>query len=142
MTFGGSAALAAALVGGVVSLVGCRQEWSIHKAPDGFAVVREHVIFAPRNIPPARSELDFTIITVDGAAVVRERPPPFVDLEPGALVAAGIHRFTARVAPHLLPPGYRPYEVSFMAAVEGGKIYFLVDREKMPVLVEEHLKPE
>jgi hypothetical protein len=93
-------------------------------------------------MPPIRSELDFTVIEIDGAPVVREIRPPLIDIQPGALVAAGMHRFRARVAPHILPPGYRPYEVSFVGAVESGKIYFLVDKNKMPVLVEEHLEPQ
>ena len=128
------------LLGFLLLLVGCGWEWSIHKAPEGFGVVREHIVFAPRNIPPVRSELDFTIFEIDGAPVAREVPPPFVDIQPGALVPIGNHHFRARVAPHRLPPGYPGREVSFDASVESGKVYFLVDKNGMPVLVEEYVE--
>lgn len=131
-----------ALLGvGTFLLVGRKLEWSIHKPPYGFAVVREHLVFAPRNIPPIRSNLDFTIVEIDGAPVRREIPPPLVDRQPGALVSAGPHSFRAKVQPHALPPHYQPYEVTFVAIVESGKVYELVDDERgAPILVEEHLE--
>jgi hypothetical protein len=130
------------IVAGILPLIGCAQEASIHKAPDGFAIVREHVVFNPHNIPPIRSELDYTIVEVDGAPVTRETPPPWVDMQPGALVSAGTHHFEARVQPHRLPLGYQPKDVSFAATVESGKVYFLVgDKDDIPVLVEEWLGP-
>jgi hypothetical protein len=135
-------AVAAFLLSACVVLGGCKQEWNIHKAPEGFSIVREHVISAPRNIPPIQSELDFTIIEIDGAPVRRENLPPLVDIQPGALITAGAHCFRAKVAPHLLPPNYRPYEVSFVATVERGKIYLLVDKNGGLVLVEEHLESQ
>jgi hypothetical protein len=111
----------------------------MNKAPDGFGVVREHMVFAPHNVPPIRSELDFTILEVDGAPVRREIPPRYVDIQPGALVSAGSHRFKAKVAPHLLPRGYQAHEVVFTANVESGKVYYLVDdKNRDPVLIEGH----
>jgi hypothetical protein len=127
------------LVGVPICLVGCSRKGDIHIAPAGFGVVREHMISVPNNIPPVRSEFDFTITEIDGGPVTREMPPPLVDMQPGALVRAGVHRFKAKIAPHLLPAGYRPHEVSFVATIESEKIYFLVDRDGEPVLVEEHL---
>ncbi len=134
--------LTVCIVAGILPLIGAAQESSIHEVPDGFAVVREHVISNPRNIPPIRSELDYTIAEVDGAPVTRERPPPLVDIQPGALVSAGTHHFEARVQPHRLPLGYQPKHVSFVATVESGKVYFLVDdKDAMPVLIEERVGP-
>jgi hypothetical protein len=115
--------------------------WKIDQAPSGFAIVREHMISAPRNDPPVTSTLDFTITAIDGAAVVREKVPPWVDMQRGALVAAGAHQFKAWVAPHTRPRDYQPKEVSFAASVDSGKVYFLVDRDGAPVLIEEHLAP-
>jgi hypothetical protein len=113
---------------------GCRDA---SKAPEGYGVVREHVISAPHNIPPIQSELDFTILDVDGAPVRREIPPPLVDMQPGALVLAGSHNFRTKVAPHMLPPGYQPHEITFVANVESGKIYYLVDnKDGSPILIE------
>jgi hypothetical protein len=100
----------------------------------------EHMISSPHNIPPIHSELDFTIIEIDGASFTRETPPLLVDMQPGALVTAGTHRFRAKVMPHLRRVDDQPHDVSFVAAVESGKAYFLVDdKDKMPVLIEEHL---
>jgi hypothetical protein len=114
-----------------------------NKPPDGYGVVQEHVVFAPRNIPPIRSTLDFTIIEIDGAPVKRETPPLFVDMQPGALVSAGTHRFSAMVAPHARPPGYQPHEITFSAHVEAGRIYDLVDdKDGNPILIEEHAGPQ
>jgi hypothetical protein len=60
-------------------------------------------------------------------------------MQPGAIVSAGTHQFKARVQPHLLPRGFQPREVTFTAAVEGGKIYDLVDDPSgAPVLVEQN----
>jgi len=138
----GTLVLILAVVGaGTFLLFGNRLEWNIYKPPHGFAIVREHVISAPRNVPPIRSLLDFTVTEIDGAPVKREIPPPFVDMQRGALVQGGIHSFRARVQPHLLPRGYQPYEVSFVASVEVGKVYYLVDTDGgKPVLVEEHIE--
>jgi len=103
--------------------------------------VREHIISSPGNDPPVASTLDFTITQIDGAPVTREKIPPWVDLQRGALVPAGPHQFTALVAPHLRPRDYRAKEISFAVTVGSGKVYFLVDREDgAPILVEEHLK--
>jgi hypothetical protein len=111
----------------------------LSQAPAGFGVVREHVIFDPHNVPPISSKLDFTIFEIDGAPVKREIPPPFVDMQPGALVSAGTHRFKARVAPIIRPRDYQPYEVTFEAKLESGKVYYLVDQNGDPVLIELHL---
>jgi hypothetical protein len=124
--------------GASICSVGCGRKGDVHQAPDGFGIVREHMISVPGNIPPVRSKLDFTITEIDGGPVTREIPPSLVDMQPGAVVRAGAHQFKAKVAPHLLPAGYRPHEVSFVANVESGKIYFLVDKDGEPVLVEEH----
>jgi hypothetical protein len=58
-------------------LVGCSREI---RPPAGFAIIREHVIAAPHNIPPIHSELDYTVIRVDGAAFGREKVPFLVDM--------------------------------------------------------------
>lgn len=114
--------------------------WDMDRAPDGFAVVREHIIASPHNNPPVSSTLDYTITAIDEAPVTRETIPPWVDLQRGALLAAGHHRFKALVAPHRRPRDYQSQEVSFAATVESGKVYFLVDRDGAPVLIEEHLQ--
>jgi hypothetical protein len=114
----------------------CSRYWNAYKAPDGFGIVREHVISSPNNLTPIRSNFDHTILSIDGGPITRETLPDFVDMQPGALVAAGVHHFEARVAPVVLPPDYKPFEVSFDARVESGKVYFLVDQEKKPALVE------
>ncbi|MGA2691694.1 MAG: hypothetical protein ABSF76_04970 [Opitutaceae bacterium] len=132
-------ALAVLLLWALVGLSFCSRGWRTETAPKGFAVVREHVVTAPRNHPPIRSTLDFTLVQIDGAQVHRETPPPFVDMQPGAIVSAGTHQFKARVQPHLLPRGFQPREVTFTAAVEGGRIYDLVDDPGgAPVLVEQN----
>jgi hypothetical protein len=64
-------------------------------------------------------------------------------MQPGALVSAGSHRFSAMVAPHVRPPGYQPREVVFKGQVEAGKIYDLVDdKDGNPILIEEHAGPQ
>ena len=114
-----------------------------NRPPDGYGVVQEHVVYAPRNIPPIRSTLDFTIIQIDGAPVRRETPPLFADMQPGALVSAGTHRFSAMVAPLARPPGYQPHEITFNAQVDAGRIYDLVDdKDGNPILIEEHAGPQ
>jgi hypothetical protein len=117
-------------------LGGCSRYWDANRAPEGYSIVREHVVFSPNNNPPVRSELDYTLIDVDGGPITRESYPKFVDLQPGALVVAGVHRFRARVEPVLRPPDYKPHEVSFEGRVESGKVYFLVEQQKAPALVE------
>src|SRR5437868_5734859 len=96
------AALLAALL--LLAAAGCAK-WQADKAPAGFAIVREHVIMAPGNDPPISSKLDFTLTAIDGAAITRETVPPWVDIQPGALVAAGRHSFKAWIAPHFHRPG-------------------------------------
>lgn len=122
------------------ALVGCTR-WRAEEAPVGFAIVREHVIDAPGNDPPVRSTLDYTLTAIDGAAVTRETVPPWIDIQPGALVHLGTHRFKALVSPHARRLGDRPKEESFSAIVESGKVYFLVDRDGQPVLIEARTKP-
>jgi hypothetical protein len=128
--------LVAATAGSLVLLGACSRYWNAYKAPDGFGIVREHVVSVPNNFAPIRSNFDYTITRIDGGPITRETYPKFVDLQPGALVAAGVHRFEARVAPVVVPRGYKPEEVSFEARVESGKVYFLVDHENRPALVE------
>jgi hypothetical protein len=126
----------------IQSLLGGCVFWNSDEAPPGFSIVREHIISCPRNDPPVTSTLDFTITKVDGAAVTREKLPPWVDMQRGALIPAGPHQFTAMVAPHLRPPDFKPKEVSFAATVTSGTVYFLVDNQDgAPILVEEHLRP-
>jgi hypothetical protein len=130
--------LAMALLAGLAFLGGCGPR-RLHNIPDGYAVVMEHVIYSPHNIPPIRNDMDFTIIEVDGGTFTRETPPFLVDMQPGVLVAAGNHRFRAKTMPHLHKIGEQPTEVTFDATVESGKAYFLVMKDGLPVLVEEHL---
>jgi hypothetical protein len=131
--------LAAALA--IQALFGGCVFWNVDRAPAGFSIVREHIISSPQNDPPVTSTLDFTLTEIDGAAVTRERIPPWVDMNRGALMSAGAHQFKAAVAPHLRPHDFQPKEVSFAATVASGKVYFLVDdKDGAPVLVEEHLR--
>ena len=110
--------------------------------PAGYAVIREHVVSAPGNIPPISSALDFTLVEVDGKPVTRETVPRWVDLQPGALVSAGNHEFKARMSPHARPPHHQPTEVVFTLKVESQKVYYLVDQDGGPVLVEAiHKRP-
>jgi hypothetical protein len=107
------------------------------KAPDGYAIVREHVIYSPGNVPPIHSNLDYTIVEIDGAPVTREPTPPLADMQPGALIPVGTHRFKAIVEPHMRPPNLQPKEVTFSASVANRKIYDLVDdKDGQPVLIE------
>ena len=128
-----------ALLLGVITFSGC-SKWKFDEAPAGFAIVREHVIDSPRNDPPISSALDLTIIAIDGAAVTRETVPPWIDIQRGALVPAGSHSFKALVMPYVRRPGDASKEVSFIASVESKKVYDLVDKDRMPVLIEVHLK--
>ena len=109
--------------------------------PPGYAVIREHVVSAPRNDPPISSTLDFTLIEVDGKPVIRETIPRWVDMQPGALVSAGNHEFKARVSPHARPPNHQPTDVVFKLKVESQKVYYLVDKDGWPVLVEGNHQP-
>lgn len=104
--------------------------------PAGFAVIREHVVSAPRNDPPVTSLLDYTLTGIDGKPVTRETLPPLVDMQPGALVAVGSHEFKALVSPHLRPSNHHQIEVVFKADVRNGKIYYLADKDGAPVLLE------
>jgi len=117
--------------------------WNATLAPEGHAIIREHSIgkVAFGNQLPVNSSLDFTITEVDGAPVVRETIPAWVDLQRGVLVTAGAHRFKVLAQPHLLPKDYQPRELSFGAKVEGGKVYRLVDKDEQPALMEEPRKP-
>jgi hypothetical protein len=130
--------IAALSLSGLVLLVACNWKWDPDKAPEGFGIVREHVISAPHNIPPIRSEWNYTIIDIDGRPVVRETYPPWIDLQAGALVSVGTHHFRGRVAPNLLPRDYKPHEVSFDGNVASGKVYFVVGQENEASLVESH----
>lgn len=134
-------AWAAVVIAGSALLPGCKQEWSLHRAPDGYGVVRDRVAPAPSATPPVNSWLDLTITGVDNAPVVREKLPPLVDLPPGVLVPEGEHRFDVEARPHFGAATYLPLELSFVATVESGKIYFLVDNTGGPKLVEEGAKP-
>lgn len=139
MRFRGLGSLTAILLI-AASLLGC-SKWDIDEAPTGFAIVREHMVYAPRNDPVISSTLDFTITAVDGKAVIREAVPRWVDIQQGALISAGKHDFEALVMPHLRRPSDVPRRVSFTATVASGKVYFIVDDQKgNPVLIESHLK--
>lgn len=98
--------------------------------------VREHVMFSSRNDPPINSLLYFALVCIDGKAVTRERVAPFAPMTPGALVIAGTHEFKAMVSPHARSPNHRPTEVTFTAKVESTKVYYLVENEGLPVLIE------
>ena len=124
----------------LAALCGCTK-WDPNLAPTGFSVVREHLVTQKlvfRNNLPVGSELDFTLTEVDGATVARETIPWWVDMQRGALIPAGAHKFTALAQPHLLPRDYKPKEVSFVATVESRKVYYLIDKYGLPVLVEAH----
>ncbi len=122
------------LLGVALVLVGgCGLRWDPTTAPDGFGIIREHVLLSPRDL----SGLDFTILEVDGRSPSRERIPFWVDMVPGVQVAAGSHRILARVIPHARRPGLEPREMSFEVTVQSGKAYNLVDDgQGRPVLVE------
>lgn len=107
------------------------------QAPEGYAIVREHLVSSGKGmVPQVSSNLDYTIVEIDGASFAREKVPLFADMQPGALISAGTHRIKAMVEPHVRPPNSKPKEVTFTATVESRKIYYLVDdKERQPVLV-------
>jgi hypothetical protein len=119
----------------IVLVAGC-SNWNAEEAPTGFAVIREHVVLAPGNDPPISSTFDYTIVEIDGKPVTRETIPPLVDMQPGALVSAGSHEFKALVSPHARPPDHRPAKAVFRADVQSKKVYYLVDKDGGPVLIE------
>jgi len=137
----------ALLVAATALLSGCLcsacKPWNMTTAPAGHAIIRTHLIEQGALDPkaPAASPLDFTLLEVDGGPVVLETIPASVDLQRGALVTAGTHRFKARAQPHLLPAGYKPREIQFELTVEEGKVYELVDRNGQPTAIESHPKP-
>lgn len=107
------------------------------QAPEGYAIVREHLFLSGKDMEPRiSSNLDYTITEIDGAPVTREKVPPLVDMPAGVLISVGSHRIKAKVEPQLRPPNSKPVEVTFTAAVENRKIYYLVDdKEGQPVLI-------
>ena len=119
----------------VAFVAGC-SNWNSAEAPAGFAIIREHMISVPKNDPPIHSTLDFTITEIDGKPVTRESVPPFVDMQPGALVSAGSHEVKALVSPHVRPPDHRPAQVVFKVNVESTKVYYLVGKDGGPALIE------
>jgi hypothetical protein len=124
----------------LAALCGCTK-WDANLAPIGFSIVREHLVTQKlvfRNNLPVGSELDFTLTEIDGATVARETIPWWHHMQRGALVPAGAHKFKALAQPHLLPRDYKPIEVSFVATVESRKVYYLIDKAGLPVLVEAH----
>lgn len=106
-------------------------------APEGYAIVREHLISSGKGmVPRISSNLDYRIVEIDGASFAREKVPLLADMQPGALISAGTHRIKAMVEPHQRPPDSKPKEVTFTATVESRKIYYLVDdNERQPVLI-------
>jgi hypothetical protein len=119
----------------VVLVAGC-SNWDVGKAPAGFGVIREHVVSAPGNDPPISSTFDYSIVEIDGKPVSRETIPPWIDMVSGALVSAGSHEFKALVSPHLRPLNHQPAKTVFRADVQSTKVYYLVDKEGGPVLIE------
>ena len=115
-------------------LPGCRRGPYDH--PD-LAVVQGHMIATSHNYPPVRNDFDYSIIDVDGHPIINEKQPPLLDMQPGALVGPGKHRFKVSVTPIRLPPNYVPQEVHFTAIVEAGKRYFITSRNGLIILVEE-----
>jgi len=121
---------------------GCTK-WDPNQAPAGFAVVREHAIIGKvvfRDNLPVSGPLAFMLTEIDGAPITRETIPPWVHLQRGALVSVGAHRFKALARPVVLPRYYQPKEVAFVATVESRKVYYLIDKDGMPVLSEAPLK--
>lgn len=116
-------------------VVGC-SNWDAEKAPAGFAIIREHTISAPSNDPPIFSRLDYTVIEIDGKPVTRETLPAWVDMQRGALVPTGRHEFKALVSPHVRLPNHRSAEALFTADVQSTKVYYLVDKDSQPTLIE------
>ena len=107
------------------------------QAPEGYAIVREHLILSGKGMEPRiSSNLDYTITEIDGAPVTREKVPALVDMQAGVLISVGSHRIKAKVEPHMRQPNSKPVEVTFTATVENRKIYYLVDdKEGQPVLI-------
>ena len=105
------------------------------------AVVQGHLIYAPHHVPPIHNDDDYTLFDIDGQGVKLEKIPPLVDMQPGAVVGPGTHRFKVRVAPHLRRPDYVPQVVTFTATVEAGKRYFVVSGGTQPALVEQNPAP-
>lgn len=138
MSFRGTGLLTAILLI-AVTFTSC-SKWNADEAPAGFAIVREHVIDNPWNDPPIKSIFDLTITAIDRSAIARETVPPWVDIQRGALIPAGSHRFTALMLPIFRRPGDLAKEVSFVKTVESGKVYYLVEKDGQPVLIEAHSK--
>jgi hypothetical protein len=124
-----------------LALVACAR-WNGDEAPAGFAIVREHTISAARNDPPISSTLDYTITAIDEKAVIRETVPRWVDIQRGALISTGSHTFKVLAMPPMYRPGDIAKEDSFTATVGSGKVYFLVDKNGQPVLIEARSKKE
>ena len=112
------------------------------KFPDGFCLVREHVVWAPSNIPPIESELDCSLLEVDGAPPQRKPRTKLDDGDPDALIPSGFHHFKARATPWRMPPDAVRHEMFFDASVEGGKEYYLVEKATQLVFVEARVTPK
>jgi hypothetical protein len=106
--------------------------------PNGYCQVKEHVLWAPSNDPPIESELDCSLLEVDGAPPKRI-PRIRSDEDPDALVPAGFHHFKAK-APlwRAHPSDAVPHEFTFDASVESGKKYYLAEKDAKLVFVEVH----
>jgi len=120
-------------------LCGCK---GADKLPNGFCQVQEHVLWAPLNDPQIESELDCSLLEVDGAPP-RRKPRVRSDEDPDALVPAGFHHFKAKAPPwRIHPPDTVPHEITFDAIVESGKKYYLVEKDSKLVFVEAHAAPK
>jgi hypothetical protein len=93
------------------------------------------------NNPPVRNDFDYSLVDIDGRPIKKEKQPPWVDMQPGALVGPGKHEFKVSVTPVRRPAHYVPSEIAFTASVEAGKRYFITSQEGRVRLVEERDTP-
>ena len=114
----------AALIAIVVSLA----MGSCSRKPEelsGSAVVLDEVLNAAQNNPLNLNDKIFRLVDIDGRSIERERPSPWEDARPGALVDPGDHLFKVSVAPVVRPAGYVPEVTTFAATVQVNRLYVI-----------------
>jgi hypothetical protein len=129
---------------------GCARLWNQSRAPQGYSIVRDQIISAPRNLPPIETNFVYSILEVDGSAPVPEWIPPFVDALPGAKMTAGHHKILAKIKYFPLPKDIDPKtslpvipaawreskEIVFEKDLSDGVVYYLVgNAEGNPELI-------
>lgn len=90
---------------------------------DRYALISDAIKAAPRNTPAVYNEVPISLVSVDGAPVVREVCRPFCDQWARAIVQPGKHRFATAA---INASGIRSNECDFEANVKGGAQYILI----------------